>query len=117
MNVSVTKRAHIARNRDIVLQHLLSHPCVDCGQHDLEVLEFDHVRGRKLGSVAQMAGYPVREERLRAEIAKCEVRCVNCHRRRSSRAGRWWSACLLEGETSPPTAGSSEIGAPGVEPG
>jgi hypothetical protein len=33
--------------REYIWQFLLSHPCVDCGENDPTVLEFDHVRGRK----------------------------------------------------------------------
>jgi hypothetical protein len=43
-----------------------------------------------------MAGYPYSVRQLQAEIDKCEVRCVNCHRRRSRRVLGWWRA----GETS-----------------
>lgn len=53
--------------------------CVDCGEKDFDVLEFDHVRGEKSGTVAQfMRSGP---SRLYAEIDKCEVRCANCHRK------------------------------------
>lgn len=106
LDVRVNRDKHIARNRELLLEHLLRHPCVDCGERDLEVLEFDHVRGKKIGSVAKLAGRPVRLKRLSRELAKCEVRCVNCHRRRSARTLGWWSASVHE--TSPPKTGSSE---------
>ena len=72
---------HIAENRAFVRAYLLSHPCVDCGERDPIVLEFDHVRGEKLGDVSAIvnSGRPLRT--VEAEIAKCEVRCANCHRR------------------------------------
>lgn len=50
---------------------------------DPRVLDFDDVRGVKRREVGRMASAPVGEAVLRAEIAKCEVRCVNCHRRRT----------------------------------
>lgn len=68
------------RNRKIVTEHLQTHPCVDCGNTDIRVLEFDHVRGDKLGNVSHAVHRTWSEEKLLAEIAKCEVRCCNCHR-------------------------------------
>jgi excinuclease UvrABC ATPase subunit len=68
------------RNREIVNSYLKEHPCVDCGNTDLRVLDFDHVRGKKLGSISHGVknSWPI--EKLLAEINKCEVRCANCHR-------------------------------------
>ena len=58
--------------------------CVDCGEKDHIVLEFDHVRGEKVGSIANMAAsYSISS--LKKEMRKCEVRCANCHRRRHFR--------------------------------
>jgi len=54
--------------------------CVDCGERDVLVLEFDHVGGDKVGQVSTMA-WNVSLATLTAEIAKCELRCCNCHRR------------------------------------
>lgn len=53
--------------------------CVDCGTTDIRVLEFDHVRGVKFKGVASLVrdGYPAAT--IVREIAKCEVRCRNCH--------------------------------------
>ena len=62
-------------------------PCVDCGNSDPEVLEFDHVRG-KTAHVFQLARRGVSLTRLQQEIERCEVRCVNCHRRRTSAVKR-----------------------------
>jgi hypothetical protein len=58
---------------------------VDCGESDPVVLDFDHVRGSKRFSIAIAVtlGYPW--ETLLREIEKCEVRCANCHRRKTAR--------------------------------
>ena len=50
------------------------------------MLEFDHVAEKRL-DVGQSLPYRAWDSVL-AEIAKCEVVCANCHRRRTaSRAG------------------------------
>lgn len=71
----------IKRNIAHVASYLRDHPCVDCSEDDIVVLEFDHVRGVKLGNISNMARAQVSLEVLDTEIAKCEVRCANCHRR------------------------------------
>lgn len=70
-----------------VHEYLLSHPCVDCGEADPVVLEFDHVRGVKKATVSSMIGGTYSTERLFEEIAKCDVRCANCHRRVTAARG------------------------------
>ena len=70
----------VAANRARVSEYLRTHHCVDCGQANPIVLDFDHVRGEKLHEVSKMVanGYPW--PRIEEEIAKCDVRCANCHR-------------------------------------
>jgi hypothetical protein len=73
----------IARNINYVSAYLLAHPCVDCGEADVVVLEFDHVRGGKDRNICDLARDGVSLKRLQDEIDKCEVRCANDHRRRT----------------------------------
>lgn len=77
------------RNKRRTLEYLRTHPCVDCGETDPQVLEFDHLRDKTSG-IAELLHRHVRWEIIEAEIAKCEVRCANCHRRRTSAAGNWF---------------------------
>lgn len=68
-----------------VYEYLQTHPCIDCGESDPVVLEFDHkVESGKLESVAQMIINNLSLENIFAEIQKCDVRCANCHRRRTA---------------------------------
>jgi hypothetical protein len=76
-------------NKRRVLDHLLCHPCVDCGEPDPVLLEFDHRRDKVIG-VAELLHRHVSWETVAAEIAKCEVRCANCHRRRTAMEGGWF---------------------------
>lgn len=71
----------IKRNRRIVRDHLKAHPCIDCGEDDPDVLDFDHVRGQKVDNVTTMVANCVSAEKLLREIEKCEIRCSNCHRK------------------------------------
>jgi hypothetical protein len=72
------------RNVDIAYEILERSGCVDCGTHELCILDFDHV-GQKRANVIYLATSGCGIPRLMAEIAECEVRCANCHRRRTAR--------------------------------
>ena len=76
----VTERRAEVRQR--IIEYLRGHPCVDCGEDDIVVLEFDHV-GDKVADISVYAGGGRSWERVKAEIDKCEVRCANCHRRKT----------------------------------
>lgn len=54
--------------------------CIDCGYNaHPEALDFDHRAGvEKLFSIGQSMTKPW--DTILAEIAKCDVRCANCHR-------------------------------------
>ncbi|HEY8823284.1 MAG TPA: hypothetical protein VIP07_00180 [Candidatus Limnocylindria bacterium] len=74
-----------ARRREVrqkIIDYLSEHPCVDCGERDIVVLEFDHVR-EKVADVSDYAAGGRSWPRVKAEIDKCEVRCANCHRRKT----------------------------------
>jgi hypothetical protein len=71
--------------------YLADHPCVDCGESDPDVLDFDHLRDKR-ANVSRMVHGAMSWDVIAAEIAKCEVRCANCHRRRTARAGGYYRA-------------------------
>jgi hypothetical protein len=75
--------------RDFILNYLISHPCVDCGEKDPVVLEFDHMSGfDKVSEVSALyKNYDLKG--VKEEIRKCEVRCANCHRRKTARENSW----------------------------
>ena len=82
-------RQNRQRNREYVWAHLSAHPCLDCGEPDPVVLEFDHVRGQKVRAIGDLINRAASLETLRTEMAKCEVRCANCHRRKTAADQRW----------------------------
>jgi hypothetical protein len=63
---------------------------VDCGVSDPYVLEFDHRESAtKLESVTFMAQRGYAWAKVEEEIGKCDVRCANCHRRRTAVQFDW----------------------------
>lgn len=73
------RRERRKRNMAYIKNYLASHPCVDCGEDDVIVLDLDHVSGVKRIEVSCMGGHSL--STIQEEIDKCEVRCANCHRR------------------------------------
>lgn len=66
-----------------VFAYLNGKSCIDCGETDPVVLEFDHRDGEsKEFDVANAGSYS--KARVAAELAKCDVRCANCHRRKTA---------------------------------
>lgn len=74
-----------AENQALLIAYLLEHPCVDCGEQDVRVLEFDHLDpAQKRGTVTRLLGSGFGWDRIEEEIRRCSVRCANCHRRRTA---------------------------------
>lgn len=69
------------RNREFVEGYLSTHPCIDCGETDIVVLEFDHIKDDKINNISDGINRAWSIKKLQDEINKCEVRCANCHRR------------------------------------
>ena len=86
------------------MEYLRRRCCVDCGEWDPLVLEFDH-RGRKSKAVADLVRSTVSWKRIEQEMAKCEIRCANCHRRKTARERGWLSVEALEPEAAGPRVG------------
>src|SRR5205823_13759924 len=113
----------LARNRirrhlllDQILAFLCSHPCVDCGEGDPVVLDFDHLnptdkRWNIADKVTDGSAWPT----ILAEIEKCAVRCANCHRRRTAHQFGWYR--LSSAVTLPAPPGLPVFARPdGLEP-
>jgi hypothetical protein len=66
-----------------LIAYFETHPCVDCGERDPVVLEFDHLRDKSF-DIGQALSYRNWQSIL-DEMAKCDVVCANCHSRRTSR--------------------------------
>lgn len=89
-------RRNLLRNAQFVWDYLRGHPCVDCGEGDPVVLEFDHKDDcEKIASISDMVRQRFSLKRLEAEISKCDVRCANCHRRRTAKQFGWHKNIVL----------------------
>jgi hypothetical protein len=71
-----------------VFAYLHTHPCVDCGETDIVVRDFDHQRDKTAG-ISKLIRDGASPERIAGEIEKCEVVCANDHRRRTARSFGW----------------------------
>lgn len=90
------KGRELPRLHERVLEYFRTHPCVECGETDPTVLEFDHVDPReKTANVAELIKRRRGWRTILAEIEKCVVRCANCHRRRTAQQFSWYKLSTL----------------------
>ena len=78
------------RNRQFIFDYFKTHPCVDCGISNPIVLTFDHVLGSKKYEISRLKSSSRSIELIEEEIAKCEVRCFNCHACRTAKQFDWY---------------------------
>ncbi len=83
--VGINREKAKIKIRNKIVYFLKSHPCVDCGESNIVVLDFDHIKENKENGIAVMVARGVSWERIKREIKKCEIRCANCHRKRHSK--------------------------------
>jgi len=78
------KKRQVRLNQAWKYDYLKTHPCVDCGETDPVVLEFDH-RGDKERLIGRSVALGCSIETISKEVEKCDVRCANCHRRKTAK--------------------------------
>lgn len=72
------------RIREFLNEYLRNHPCIDCNESDIVVLDFDHRnRNEKEFCISTAIANNISILRLQKEIEKCDIRCANCHRRKT----------------------------------
>ena len=80
-------RSHKTRQkfrRDYVKSKKDNLPCMDCGRpYSWYVMDFDHVRGKKQFNLSIVGSMICSIEKIDREIAKCDLVCANCHRKRT----------------------------------
>mgnify|MGYP003660275711 FL=1 len=81
------RKARVTReNYKKIFMEYFIHGCVDCGNNDYRVLEFDHVKGvkkrqnkRRTEGVGALVRAGYKWDTIQTEINKCKIRCRNCH--------------------------------------
>ena len=84
--VRVARKKETVKNRRLYNKHkkikyLKLHPCIECGESDPIVLDFDHIKDKKFNISYMLQGHSWRS--IMKEIKKCQVLCSNCHRRKT----------------------------------
>ena len=98
IRVIMARKAQIRRaTLEAIGEYLTVNACTDCGERDIRVLDFDHGPDvDKSGEVMKLVqdGYSL--ARVMIEIAKCDVRCRNCHAKVTyERMGMNWRSALV----------------------
>jgi hypothetical protein len=89
------KKIRISKNRIRYRKILSENPCIDCGESNPIVLEFDHRDDvDKIGGVGKLLSEGGSWESLEKEMNKCDIRCVNCHRIRTAKQFGWYDNYL-----------------------
>jgi len=79
----VQRRREYLRSRFFAVR--AASKCADCGEADPVVLDFDHRPSEeKLTEVTVLVHNGYSWAVIAREIAKCDVVCANCHRRRTA---------------------------------
>src|SRR5438874_2354204 len=78
------------RNREKLRELLRNAECTHCGIRDVVVLEFDHREPQdKRDDISNLVLRAYSWSTIAKEIAKCDVVCANCHRRRTAKYFGW----------------------------
>lgn len=90
------KKKRVEAKRDFVVNLLKQSSCIDCLESDLRVLDFDHINpSKKLGDVSRMIWDNTPLKVMKKEIDKCDIRCSNCHRKRTSEQFNWYKNSIV----------------------
>lgn len=80
------------RTKNVIYDYLLQNPCVDCEESDPIVLDFDHIDPiLKKSTISELVNSGAPLTKILKEIEKCEIRCANCHRRRTAIQFGWYA--------------------------
>lgn len=79
--------------RHNMLAYLRDKSCTICGEHDIRVLEFDHIDPKsKRFSISQAVRLGYSWPDVVTEMKKCRILCANCHKRHTAQQMGWYKA-------------------------
>lgn len=88
-NIYENRRKRKTTIRLFLAEFYSANPCVDCGETDITVLDFDHLLEKNFG-INKALGDVMPLERIKEELKNGEVRCSNCHRKITAERTRNW---------------------------
>jgi hypothetical protein len=102
--ISRNRRSRPRQKRSLkekLWQYKSQHRCLDCGERDPMVLHFDHLDpGDKRAEVGWFASHNYGWPTILREIARCELRCANCNRRRTAQQFNWPMLATIADEST-----------------
>jgi 5-methylcytosine-specific restriction endonuclease McrA len=77
--------------RKYAYNYLKKHPCVICGETNTAALDFHHIEpASKTRPIPHMISGGYSLDAIKAEIAKCQILCANCHRKQTAKDQNWY---------------------------
>lgn len=86
--VKINSAKYAEVNQKWIVSFLKEHSCAGCGETDIIVLDFDHLKD-KSRNISQMVN-KFSLQSLQREVSKCQVLCANCHRRKTAKDQDWY---------------------------
>jgi hypothetical protein len=99
--IAQNKRKRALKHFKRILNRYFIKGCCVCGNTDVRVLEFDHIKGSKTKTdktegVMRLVRDGYAWKKIQKEIDKCEVLCRNCHKIRTYKQFNYWSDLKFE---------------------
>ncbi len=94
-NTAPRRKRQIKENRKFVWDYINSHDCLECGEPNPMLLEFAHRDpSNKSFNMASGTSRGLCVKTLQAEMDKCDLLCVKCHRLKTAEEQNWWAEFL-----------------------
>jgi 5-methylcytosine-specific restriction endonuclease McrA len=82
VNGKAKRKRKIDDKKRRLFELLCNSECAICGENDPLVLEFDHLFEKK-ADISTLISSTCSWSELKREMAKCQILCSNCHKRKT----------------------------------